>query len=70
MAAMLAMSPNTERVYRQALITSNLWDGAVDAQPALDKLRRAVKAPTGERCATAVASMRIPLALNAGSARS
>lgn len=42
-AQMLAMSPNTERVYREALIASNLWDGAVDALPALDELRRAVE---------------------------
>jgi transposase len=43
-AAMLAMSPNTERVYRQALIAASLWDGDVDALPALDELRRAVEA--------------------------
>jgi transposase len=41
---MLAMSPNTERVYRQALVASSLWDGPVDALPALDELRRAVEA--------------------------
>lgn len=38
-AALLGMSPNTERVYRKALIASSLWDGAVDALPALDELR-------------------------------
>jgi hypothetical protein len=43
-AALLAMSPNTERVYRQALITSSLCEGAVDALPPLDELRRAVEA--------------------------
>lgn len=43
-AALLGMSPNTERVYRQALIASSLWDGAVDALPPLDELRRAVEA--------------------------
>ena len=32
-AALLGMSPNTERVYRQALIASSPWDGAVDASP-------------------------------------
>jgi transposase len=41
-AAMLAMSPNTERVYRAALIAAGLWDGPVDALPALDELRRAI----------------------------
>jgi transposase len=43
-AGMLAMSPNTERVYRDALIAAGLWDGPVDALPALDELRRAVEA--------------------------
>jgi transposase len=43
-ARMLGMSPNTERVYREALIAASLWDGAVDALPALDELRRAVEA--------------------------
>jgi len=43
-ARMLAMSPNTARPYRQALQLAGLWDGPVDALPALDELRRAVEA--------------------------
>jgi hypothetical protein len=38
------MSPNTERVYRAALMAAGLWDGPVDPLPALDELRRAVEA--------------------------
>jgi hypothetical protein len=40
---MLGMSPNTERVYREALQHAALWDGAVDALPELDVLRAAVE---------------------------
>jgi transposase len=43
-AKMLSMSPNTERVYRVALMAAGLWDGHVDPLPALDELRRAVGA--------------------------
>ena len=60
-ARMLGMSPNTERVYRAALIAAGLWDGAVDALPALDDLRRAVEArcPTkAHRHSSAAASRR------------
>ncbi len=49
-AALLGMSPNTERVYRQALVASSLWDGAVDALPPLDELRRAVEAQRPVAC--------------------
>jgi hypothetical protein len=41
---MLSMSPNTERVYRSALMAAGLWDGPVEPLPALDELRRAVEA--------------------------
>lgn len=50
-AALLGMSPNTERVYRKALIASSLWDGAVDALPALIELRRAVEEQRPVACA-------------------
>lgn len=40
---MLGMSPNTERVYREALQRAALWDGPVDALPELDVLRAAVE---------------------------
>jgi transposase len=43
-ARMLSMSPNTERVYRSALMAAGLWDGPVEPLPALDALRRAVEA--------------------------
>jgi transposase len=43
-ARMLSMSPNTERVYRAALMAAGLWDGPVEPLPALDELRRAVEA--------------------------
>jgi len=42
-ARMLRMSPNTERVYRAALMAAGLWDGPVEPLPALDELRRAVE---------------------------
>ena len=42
-AALLGMSPNTEREYRRALLASGLWDGAVDDLPPLTELRRAVE---------------------------
>jgi hypothetical protein len=50
-ASLLGMSPNTERVYRQALIASSLWDGAVETLPPLDELRRAVEAQRPVACA-------------------
>jgi|GEM_PF-3566521 len=43
-ARMLSMSPNTERVYRSALMAAGLWDGPVEPLPSLDELRRAVEA--------------------------
>ena len=43
-ARMLAMSPNTERVYRRAPSAAELLDGAVDALPSLAELRAAVTA--------------------------
>ena len=48
-ARMLSMSPNTERVYREALIAAGLWDGPADALPPLDQLRRAVEAQCPEK---------------------
>lgn len=42
-ARLLGMSRNTARDYRQALLDAGLWDGAVDALPALDVLRAAVE---------------------------
>ena len=43
-ARLLGMSPNTERVYREALLAAGLWDGPAELLPALDELRRAVEA--------------------------
>jgi transposase len=42
-ARLLGMSRNTARDYRQALVDAGLWDGPVDALPALDVLRAAVE---------------------------
>lgn len=42
-ARLLEMSPNTERAYRAALAKASLLDGAADALPELDILRRAVE---------------------------
>ena len=54
-AALLGMSPNTEREYRRALLASGLWDGAVDDLPPLTELRRAVDASAvAERASSAV----------------
>jgi hypothetical protein len=36
------MSPNTERIYREALATAGLLDGPADALPELAVLREAV----------------------------
>jgi transposase len=41
-AQLLMMSPNTERIYRQALADSGLLDGPADALPELAVLREAV----------------------------
>lgn len=41
-ARLLGMSPNTERMYRAALIKAGMLDGDVGAVPALDELRAAV----------------------------
>jgi len=50
-AALLGMSPNTERVYRKATSASSLWDDVVDALSPLDELRRAVDAQRPVACA-------------------
>lgn len=41
-ARLLAMSPNTERQYRRALVEAGLLEGPVDELPELDVLKRAV----------------------------
>ena len=43
-ARLLGMSPNTERMYREALVASALLDGAPDAVPPLEVLKAAVLA--------------------------
>lgn len=42
-ARMLLMSPNTERVYRNALVSAELLEGPVDALPSVEQLRAAVQ---------------------------
>lgn len=43
-ARLLGMGPNTERMYREALLEAGLLEGAVEALPTLDVLRAAVLA--------------------------
>ena len=40
---LLGMSPNTERVYRQALTDAELWEGSVEALPELETLKHEVE---------------------------
>lgn len=66
-ARLLAMSPNTERLYRLALEAEGLLQGAVDQLPPLEVLRAAIekhlpKAPTPIEQRSSIEAWREPIA--------